>query len=277
MELGKTLKIATYNLWNSSEFTSARVESILTELESLNADIIALQEVPTKMPLSKKPTFNYIADNIGFSYEVFLSYPSGADEGLAFLSKHPIESVDSSWEAIQDIEANQFALRVRVQIENMMLALTNVHLSSQPLPILVREEQIVATVRWINSLATEEAHELLLGDFNCYPQSSVHRFLCGHQSLSGESTFWHDLALVYCCQVKMEPEATLDFATNPRWWGSKTLELSGRFDWIMFRDCYPRPHPEILNVLTFGKRKHYSKENSPSDHYGVCALVKWQT
>lgn len=114
MELGKTLKIATYNLWNSSEFTSARVEGILTELESLNADIIALQEVPTKMPLSKKPTFNYIADNIGFSYEVFLSYPSGADEGLAFLSKHPIESVESSWEAIQDIEANQFALRVRV-------------------------------------------------------------------------------------------------------------------------------------------------------------------
>ena len=217
MEPGKTLKVATYNLWNTGEFTSARVESILAELKSLDADIIALQEVSKKIPLSEKLTVNYMADTLGFPYSVFFSYPSKADEGLAFLSKYPVESANSSWEATQDVERNQFALRVKIQLENMMLALTNVHLSSQPLPIAVREEQIVAAVRWINTSATQEAHEFLLGDFNCYPQSSVHRFLCGHQSLLGESTFWHDLALVHYRQAQKEPEPTLNFDTNPRW------------------------------------------------------------
>lgn len=273
MKPSKPLKIACYNLWNSQEFTFAWVKSIVAELRSLDADIIALQEVPKHFNEFEELATDYLADCVGYLFKTFVRYPSEDDEGLAFLAKHPIESVKSSWEGVHDIEKNQFALRVSVQVEDVRFAFTNVHLSSQPSPIIVREEQIVAVIRWIDALTTKGTHEILLGDFNCYPQSSVHRFLCGHQSLLGESTYWHDLASVY--QARSEPEPTLDFSNNPRWWDSNTLELDGRFDWIMLKDAYPKPCPEVQNVCIFGKSKHYSRENSPSDHYGVCATIKW--
>ena len=274
MEPPKTLKIACFNLWNS-RFTSARIKSTVAELQSLDADIIALQEVPKHFSEFEELATDYLAGCAGLPFKTFIPYPNEDNEGLAFLAKHPLESVERSWEAIHDVKRNQFALRVGMQIGDMRFALTNVHLSSQPLPIAVREEQIVAAIRWINGSTTEGTHELLLGDFNCYPQSSVHRFLCGHQSLLGESTYWHDLALVHGRQVKTEPEPTLDFSNNPRWWDSNTLELNARFDWIMLKDNYPKAHPEVQNVHIFGKREHYSQEDLPSDHYGVCATIKW--
>ena len=42
------MRIATYNIWNCEENNELRFAQITDELVKINADIIALQEVPNK-------------------------------------------------------------------------------------------------------------------------------------------------------------------------------------------------------------------------------------
>lgn len=269
--------IATYNLWNNDRTLGERVHAICEEIRSVKADIISLQEVSTSTPgYPSKALATYIAEQTGYPYVIFRNYPDleDADEGLAFLSKHPFELETAIWD--NNVNVSIFcAIRSVLQVESVRVAITNVHLDWRS--VLNREIQICAVLDWINEQTETNTVELLCGDFNDVPDSSIHRFLQGRQSLNNRTAKWLDLAEYEQLRSGLVAEATLDFVRNPRWEGGHTLQIPARFDWIMLRQEYQLQdlEPVVNNVRLFGTTKTPMAQKVPSDHYGVVAELNF--
>lgn len=118
-------------------------------------------------------------------------------------------------------------------------------------------------------------YEILLGDFNSYPNSSIYRYLTGQQSLDIHATSWIDLALSYEYKSKVQAEVTLDFVNNPRWDKEECLDVPGRFDWILLKDPYPKKYPKLNSVNIIGDKREMGI--TPSDHYGVVCDIDFVT
>ncbi|EJS68249.1 hypothetical protein ICU_02846 [Bacillus cereus BAG2X1-1] len=111
------MRVATFNIWNHESFWVERLEAICEEVRNISPHILALQEVRSCVTYeSKKNVAQYIADQTGYPFCIFKAYPDSPDEGLAFLSKIPIEAEEAIWET--DIEeSNYCALRIRFKLE----------------------------------------------------------------------------------------------------------------------------------------------------------------
>jgi len=247
------MRVVTYNVWLADDNFDKRMDLLSKVLKESCADIVALQEVRDENVVRR------IGDSCGFGHTLWKRYYDW-NEGMAILSKYPIIDHETNWEDNQIVN-NSFVLRAVVDCGNIALGITNVHLDYQS--ALNREVEITKTVKMIES-HTDSNYELLLGDFNCYPNSSVHRYLTGQQALHGHATSWIDLAEAF---DKTESKVTLDFRNNPRWDHEKSLSVPGRFDWIMLRDPYPESHPELRLVDVIGDKREANI--TPSDHYGV--------
>src|SRR5262245_52932423 len=99
--LALVLRIANYNIWNSNRNWSNRLAAIVEELASLDADVVALQEVPVEAAPGM-PIDGYFRERMTYPHVLHLPYPGPADkrespEGLGFLSKLPIEDVHVNW------------------------------------------------------------------------------------------------------------------------------------------------------------------------------------
>ena len=270
------MKIATYNIWNSEQARAERLRALYVEIRKQKADVLALQEVSSHIPGSGgKNLAEVIAAETGYKHWYFAQYP-GEKEGLAFFSSFPIVSGVAGWNKKSTMNAG-CAIRMTAKCGDAEVSFTNVHLSFES--ALKRENQTAAVAAWIASAQKANAHEVLLGDFNSYPESSVHRFLSGQQSLGGTSTGagWWDLAASYASRNNCSALSTLDFRNNPRWRGvnENGMEIPGRFDWILLKNCYPRRYPKINMVKLFGVKPLPGTRVVPSDHYGVLADVSF--
>ena len=119
---------------------------------------------------------------------------------------------------------------------------------------------------------------IMLGDFNCSPQASVHRFLLGEQTLAGREArpYWYEVSSVYAAVHGQALRPTLDCVHNPRWAGRcdpKPTIAPENFDRLYVMDdggeCL------IRRVELFGTQKDEESELCPSDHYGVLAELEW--
>lgn len=261
--------LATYNLWNDAKTLASRVPAICEEIESINAGIIALQEVSTTTPgYPSKSLATYIAEQCGYGYVSFCPYPDmeDADEGLAILSKYPFEFETAIWDDNPKVFC---AVRSVIEVESIRIAITNVHLDWKC--VINREVQMCAVLDWINQQSRINTVEFLCGDFNDVPDSSIHRLLQGRQSLNGHAAKWLDLAEYEQWRSGLNAGPTLDFVRNPRWDGLHTLQIPARFDWIMLRQEHQRndPEPIVNNVRLFGTSPTLVVNKVPSDHYGV--------
>jgi maltose 6'-phosphate phosphatase len=252
------LKIATFNIWNDENTWCIRREAIIEEAKSLNADIIAFQEVPNLQELKS------IVKELGINQYSFLQYADDV-EGLAILSKFPLEMLSNSKKILK-----QCAQRVIVDIKGLTLGVTNVHLDWKS--ALNREREIVEIVKWVSDSHNTD-YELLCGDFNCTPNiSSVYNFLVGEVSINSCETSWIDLA-----QSKNMP--TLDFINN-NWLHNRdnlnNIRVPVRYDWILLKSCFPKQEPKLTNIMLFGNKPTSKHSILPSDHYGVCVDLSFQ-
>jgi endonuclease/exonuclease/phosphatase family metal-dependent hydrolase len=152
------------------------------------------------------------------------------------------------------------------------VAITNLHLDYAS--IANREAQIVGVLAWIGASPDPNTCEVLCGDFNSPPESSVYRFLMGQQSLAGQETVtWHDLARFHAEKAGGTAGPTLDFWNNPRWRDVPTLEIPARVDWILLRDVFGSalPYPAVVDAGVFGIDPSATTHLVPSDHNGVYA------
>lgn len=269
------MRIATFNVWNSPLLLPERLEAACEELTRIDADVVALQEVPLAVGGQDASVLgnaaDFIAANTPNIQTAFRQYPSDPAEGVAFVSKHPFITVEAGWETAS-AELGDCGLRVTLEIEGVKVAVTNIHLDYRS--IATRERQVVAVSQWIEARSEEPRLEILCGDFNSRPDSSVHRFLTGQQTVRDQAaSLWHDLASLYGAQTGTPPMPTLDFATNPRWRDTPILELPARYDWILLKDRWPFKSPIVRSVELFGVNPTPVARVVPSDHYGVFADI----
>ena len=213
----------------------------------------------------------YLAERCGYSHVVTRLYPDDPDEGSAILSKVPLRAAEAGWDTGLPALEN-CGLRARVSVGGTEVAMTNVHLDWEN--IAAREAQIARVLEWIEARSEAGCYEVLCGDFNCPPDSSVYRFLMGRQTLLGEGVApWHDLARFHAERAGGSPEPTLDFWGNPRWRDAPTLDIPMRLDWILLRDVFGRglPYPGVPDAGVFGTEPTPLARVVPSDHYGVYA------
>ncbi len=244
------MRIATYNIWNSDKGMPQRAQSILAQIRTINADILCLQEV------RDCSFYEHILQKSGYPFSCFFHH-AGEEEGLAVLSKYPITESKYVSKSIVAV----------IDLDGYFLSLANVHLSWDS--ALRREKEIVEIVKSISQIKSD--FSFVAGDFNCSPNSSVHRYLLGQQSLLNEEAnpYWYDLAEAYGDIRGIEPDITLDFRKNPRWNGNNTIEVNQRYDRILLRNPYPRDFPRSIYSGVFGKEINPDTKLTASDHWGV--------
>jgi maltose 6'-phosphate phosphatase len=244
------MKLATFNLWNNKDTWSIRKSVIIEEIMNLKADIIALQEVPDHRELIS------ILKEARMTNYSFMQYLDDT-EGLAILSKYPLESV-----SVQNELFNQCAMRVTVNIDGLIAGITNVHLTWRS--AAQREKEILEVTKLISE-DTHTDYELLCGDFNSKPNvSSVYNYLTGEISMNSCDTSWVDFG-----QSLNTP--TLDFRKN-KWLHNEdslnNIRIPVRYDWILLKSCFPKEEPKIASHGLFANRSRGLNNLFASDHYG---------
>lgn len=258
------MRIATYNVWNENKGIGDRIGQILDEIRKVSADLIALQEITPKFYQ------DFLSNLPEYPYSEFGKY-TAEEEGLAILSKYPFG--DSTFLHTDENYANSCALNVVININNMKIAVTDVHLPWNS--IKVKEEQIVAIDRFCCEQKAAVDYSVILGDFNCGINSSVHRFLTGEQTIYGNEAkpYWYEVSSIYAARKGQELLPTLDCVNNPRWKGKEATYAPENFDRIYVMD--------IRNGYRFDQVELFGTEVSPvnnlcaSDHYGVMADIEF--
>lgn len=254
------MKIATFNIWNKQVEWEKRIEVICGEIQRINPDIIALQEVKTFISAeSNMNVAHYISEKLESFHCIFKEYPDSPDEGLAFLSKFPITSTDMIWNTDTD-ESNYCAIRITVKHDDLDYGITNVHLNWRTEEI--RQEQIMTVNQWISD--NQKSYEILCGDFNDVPDSNTHRYLIYND--------WSDVALNYEKRgFKAQP--TLDYTNNTYLKNEGSSQKTLRYDWILLKSKTSLKSWQIDSVEIFGDKLLGKYAVLPSDHYGVIAEI----
>jgi len=249
------MRFATYNIWY--EIVDVRAAQLFAEIDGIGADVIGLQEVP--------PDF-YERLVRECKYEHGTYAPIDEEVGLAILSKHSILS------QVSLVESGALAQNVILEKDGIRFSVTNVHLPWDS--AMEKEKQIVEVNAFIHKQKDEAHFFVLLGDFNCTPSSSVHRFLLGDQSLLGHEAkpYWNDLAAAHAALNGYSAVPTLDFVNNPRWRRENTLYVPDRVDRIYVKESFDWDYVfSLRDVRVFAKEVSSKTSFAPSDHYGVWA------
>lgn len=256
------MRIATYNVWNENEGVGDRLEQILKEIRTVRADLIALQEIT--------PQFyrNYLLNMSEYPYSEFGQY-TGEEEGLAILSKYPFSSC--TFLHTDKIYKNSCALNVLIHMNNISISVTDVHLPWDS--IKIKEEQIVAIDRFCHEQNALADYFIVLGDFNCGINSSVHRFMTGEQTIYGSEAnpYWYEVTSVYAAIKGQRLLPTLDCIGNPRWKGKAATYAPENFDRIYVMNI--RNGYRFERVELFGTEVNPVNKLCASDHYGVMADI----
>jgi len=257
------MRFATYNVWNEDEKgVGIRFEQLIQEITNVNADIIALQEVTTKFYQDAVNALKI------YQYSVFRNY-SGEDEGLAIFSKSPFE--DCTFLDTYAEYSRSNALNALLKVGKATFSVTNVHLPWDS--IKVKEEQAVAIDRFIHEQREAADYFIMLGDFNCSPNSSVHRFLVGDQTLYGNESkpYWLEVSSNFAILNNTVLLPTLDCINNPRWKGKNSIYVPENCDRIYIMDNWN--YFAFKNVQLFGTEISPVTKLCASDHYGVMADI----
>lgn len=247
------MKIATYNIWDSDAGMPLRFGQIIDEVYGINADIVCLQEVSDREKCDRLSKYCKY-DNSHWQ----------AQTGLLILSRYPIEKTF-------DFEYGTSAC---IQSESKILLIINVHLPWEKASL--REKAIVDIIEKTDVIKVD--YTLLMGDFNCSENSSVHRFLTNEHSLLDADAYYFDLAEAYAEMNETKAQSTLDFRKNPRWSTAETkntIEVNQRVDWILLKNPFPAELPELKNYVIFGTKVSKETGFAASDHYGVIAEIKF--
>jgi endonuclease/exonuclease/phosphatase family metal-dependent hydrolase len=264
----KTMRVVTVNLWGEQPPLEPRMRGMVAGLRTLDADVIALQEV-REIPNTLPNQASTIARELGLHAHYEPATPwGGGEEGLALLSKFPIVERMSRELPHATPEERRLVLGITVDAPVGRFSAFTTHLNYRLHHGHLREAQIVAG----EALVAETESELpkvYMGDFNATPDSDEIRYLRGLHSIGGRRVYYQD---AYERRHPMEPGYTWARA-NPFTERLRWLALDRRIDYVfvsaMRRDGRGAVH-DCRIVLD-----HPDPEGCfPSDHYGVMAEIQ---
>lgn len=244
-----SLKVVTYNIWGLPSWMtgapSGRYPRIERELERLDPDLILLQEAWTAKARKAAPANRNWGIARAAGQHTFFQ-----QSGLVTLSKFPILGgtfYPFSHAAFPDRFVNKGVLKITVQLPGgQVLNVWNVHLQDGG-PPEIRRSQIHELLARVRAAEDDQVADLVGGDFNCTPESSLCREL--FETLG---------------------PSLLQSGTGPAsvtWDGLSAKPGAGEtLDYIFLRPCSRFPHPQTTSHVVFTAT---SLSQRLSDHFGV--------
>jgi endonuclease/exonuclease/phosphatase family metal-dependent hydrolase len=254
------LRVVTYNvLGPANPLWERRLPLIAATLRRLDADIVALQEVPPGDPAVVRRLVDATFTVRPFSRTA----PDGVGGLLATRWPH---RVVAELDQRLDEQSLPWAATLLVEVETPVgPTLVAHHKPSWPFTAeKEREQQALAAARLVEQHAVRGQHALLLGDLDATPDAASVQFLRGRRSLAGEGVCYQD---AWETAHPDDPGHTFS-AENPLVRaGEVATAVSRRIDYVLVRSG---PHGPSLQVLSCERLLDRPVDGVwGSDHYGV--------
>jgi endonuclease/exonuclease/phosphatase family metal-dependent hydrolase len=265
VDMTDTLRCATLNVYGPANPDWDRRHAIIrSALRRLDADVLALQEVPTDP--------DFLEDLVGPGYH-FSSFSTAAGDGVAgtLATRWPQQEVEEldlrAFERSRPTLPWCAAMLVEVRTPLGQLLVAH-HKPSWPFPYeLEREAQAVATARALEQrIGERDVHAVVLGDFDATPDAASLSFWRGRRPCDGFSVCYQD-AWEYVNPD--DPGRTFDLRNPLVREGEVATAVSRRIDYILVRAGLHGP--------TLGVKQCRLFLDGPvdgvwaSDHFGVVA------
>ena len=188
----KFLRFLTLNLWGDNGPWESRMALIAEKLQSLQPDVVALQEV-RDVPGSVSNQAHALAHHRGYAH-VFASTTKwgGGDEGLALLSRSPIGAHEV--QILPHATENEGRAVLSARIDSAEFGsfwVHSTHLSYRENEGDKREAQVLA-IDEVVAAHKNDNPQVLMGDFNAVPQADEIRWMCGLTTLGGRRVYYQD-------------------------------------------------------------------------------------
>lgn len=265
------LRVVTLNIWNNQGPWPERLRLIRSELATLDAHLVGLQEVLRLEPGGAPDQAQAIADGLGYyaAYAQAWHIGGGLQFGNALLSKYPIKDARSFLLPCEPNDETRGLLYCAVDAPCGVIPVFVTHLSWKLHQSDVRQQQVAFITQTIRELAPVDQlgfPPVLMGDFNAEPDSDEIRYLRGYTSRMGRSVYFAD-----CFAAAGDGSPGYTYARDNHY-ALRAHEPNRRLDYIFVRGpdralrgeplsarrCFDRPQGDVF----------------PTDHYGVLAEIQ---
>jgi endonuclease/exonuclease/phosphatase family metal-dependent hydrolase len=260
------LRALTLNVYGPSNPDWKRRHALLRKtLRKLDADVIALQEVPVNDPL-------FLDDLVGPGFHfAHFSRPSAHGVAGTLATRWPHTHVTEVDLRVTGGAADTLTWCATVVIETDTPLGTVVvahHKPSWPFPFeREREAQAVLAAQTLEAhIGDREVHALVLGDFDATPDSASLSFWRRRRPVDGISVCYQD---TWEYVHPDEPGRTFDRDNPSVRDGEVATAVSRRIDYILVRAGHHGPTLQALDCQLF--LDHPVNGVWASDHYGVMA------
>lgn len=260
------VRVLTWNIWWRFGPWELRQPAIAATLKTIDADIIALQEVWSDETTNCAAE---LAAELGYHH----AFASGMEmDGLGFgnavLSRWPIED----WETTSlpgELETGEgrHALYAKVNGPRGALPVFNTHLNWRFEHSHIRQQQVADLTRFVDRMRPWAFPPILCGDFNAEPDAEEMRMLTGLTTCPVEGLVFHD-----AWRVAGDGSSGMTWDnTNP--YVSATFEPDRRIDYVLAGLPEARGAGHIIDCRVAG---HEPMDGVwPSDHHAVLAELRY--
>lgn len=261
----RSLRIVSFNLWNDASEHDRRMEVLMPQLIALQPQVVGLQEVRQSEGGLRQAELIAKALRADWRFSVVDARSQGGPIGNAVLSRLPIVSEATLTLPTDRPDDARNALRCDIETPTGRMPFITTHLSWELDAAPTRERQVVLLDEWARR-DPGGLPAVMVGDFNCPPDSLVHQFLTGRASLLGRGTYWRD---AYQRRHPHSDGYTWS-ARNP--YVVRNVERNRRIDYIFVGPMSDHGPGAILHSRVVLDLPN-SNDIYPSDHFGVFAEV----
>jgi endonuclease/exonuclease/phosphatase family metal-dependent hydrolase len=260
------LRVLTWNIWWRYGPWEARQPAIAATLESLDADVIALQEVWDDGTVNQAAA---LADGLGY-HHVFDARDThaGVRFGNAILSRWPIlNSRSRPLPGCEETGEGRLAVFAEIDGPRGPIGVFSTHLNWRYEHSQVRQRQVADLAEFVADADLRDFPPVICGDFNAEPTSDEIRMMTGETSCPVEGLTFRD---AWRDGGDGGPGFTWSNA-NPFAVGE--LEHDRRIDYIFIGRAEAKPigYPEHCRVAG----DEAVDGIWPSDHFAVLAELRY--
>jgi len=269
MTIDGRLRVMTWNLWWRFGPWEDRLPAIKAVLGSVDADVIALQEVWDD---GERNEAAELAADIDFEH-VYASRVDidGVQLGNAVLSRWPIDFHETMpLPAPPGAEEFRVCLRTDINGPRGPFQFYSTHLNWRFDQSHVRQEQIRTIARFIDSAPERSYPPVLCGDFNAPPDSYESWMLTGRTTVPIPKLVFHD-----AWEAAIDKTGSFDGMTcaNANPFAAEAHEPNRRIDYVFVGWPKEDGAGQVMKCSVAGKDAINGVH--PSDHYAVVAELRY--
>jgi len=268
-----TLKLATYNIRNTTDEYEFRKKLFPKIISQINPDIIGFQEVNFLGLNQLNDLFhNQEARELftHFKAKTQLDYKETNDikdkafqiDGNALLARKSfLESSDLINHQVLHLSPIRNCQLLSFNLKEIKVNVINLHLHHLETEEVIRVHQMKCILKWIEKISNAEDLNIILGDFNCDPNSDTYRLI---KQFNYKSCYFE--------RNGKEPENTFH---NKMDCPSKDASDEMTCDYIFYLNKSGNINIKINSVALFGMEDSTERKGIyASDHFALSAEIE---